>query len=106
MDSLNKKFKTVFGGEKDLVSSNVFKPHRDWKILLLVPFVLLVFLLPLDYLIYKNISKEDIFVTGDASVISVEMLKTSTLNTVENYFNNKKTVYSGLEKSSLIDPSL
>ncbi|MFA6227505.1 MAG: hypothetical protein WC631_03470 [Candidatus Paceibacterota bacterium] len=106
MKDFKEKIKSLWREEKTFTSLDIFRPHRDWKTLIVLSFLVLIALLTFDYLVYRDINNEKMFVEGNNLSGSIERLKTEDMDKVNIYFNGKKEAISSLEKKPLLDPSL
>jgi len=81
-------------------------PNRDWIVLLIFIFVLLLSSLYFDYNIYRKTTTGDMYISVAKDELVIENLKTDQIQNILNIFQDKKNQIKNLKLEKLVDPSL
>jgi len=96
----NPAIKTMFW------SSKIVKPKRDWRIILAVSALLLIFVLGFDLYMYEQIASGEMYVDVSKADLVVQSLKKNDLQKILDNFEAKKVTITTLKVKNLVDPSL
>ena len=88
------------------LSSNIVNPKRDWSILIILFFVLIVASIGFDYYMYQQIVSGDMYITVKKEDIVIENLKSTDLQNILNNFESKNIKITNLKLDNLVDPSI
>lgn len=87
-------------------SKKIINPKRDWTIIITLAILFMLFDLVFDFLMYREITSGEMYVTVPASEINVESLNTDEIKNLINDYESRKTEIQTMKPENLVDPSL
>lgn len=105
---LNKIIKRLLGKEQNPNGSEAVNPRRDWKIILNVFIVAVIFIIAFSSYIYWKINSSIFFIVPKKEEELIETIDRSEMMKVIGFYETKGVLFSELKskKTQVIDPSL
>ena len=100
-----KKFFQIHGKDKLKILK---RPFRDWGVLLVIFFTLLIFIALANAYLFIQINKEEIFAKERAPEEEIEVLNVEGIKKTIDFFDKREENFNGLlkQKPIIVDPSL
>ena len=88
------------------LSSRIENPKRDWGILIVFFFILILISVGFDMYMYQKIVSGDMYISVKREELVIESLKSKDLQKILENFQAKKSAITTLKVESMVDPSL
>lgn len=92
--------------DKFFGSNAIVRPKRDWAILLIFFFLLLLGAMAYDGFLYRDIASGEMYVSVNPNEIQSESIDATTLNSVVADFESRQAEIATMKIQKLVDPSL
>lgn len=102
---INLSFINTFS-ERFFKSNAIVRPKRDWMILLVLFFAMILGAAAYDAVLYQNIANGDMYVSVPKNELRLESINGGALQNVVNNFESRKAEVAGMKVQKLIDPSI
>lgn len=109
MTNINQKVKlpgTETLSKQIALSREIVNPKRDWRILLILLLVFIIFAAWFDFYVYQQIVSGDMYVSVKRDELVTEQLKVNDLKNIFNHYKNEKDNVLNIKMVNLVDPSI
>jgi hypothetical protein len=92
--------------DKILFSKKIINPRRDWTVLVIFLFILIIGALAFDGLMYEKIASGEMYVSVERSELNLQPLHVGAMQQVISDYQSRAENISSIRTKNFIDPSL